>query len=277
MKERLDCGFSDFGYQLSHHFFIDRQFRFLGFHIPVGAQASSGSSSYRQPGKSGSSPVVPKVSLSRAPKQPQIILRGESGCSIRSGPGTGSNIAQVLGPFARQPHAGFGPGSLGARGITRPETHVCPGLLQGLEPRGSGPVGRPLVPASGSRGGPGEIGVPGQRASCRNRAGRQLWGSNLSAGQGGAARSTGDAKRRCRAGLHRHADVAAAPRKRGRWGARLQLAGDRLLGRQQRIRRPRPASGTLRPAGSVVLSPASHRRGLGCAGGHRSMHIPPTG
>lgn len=136
--------------------------------------------------------------------------------------------------------------------------------------RGSGPAGRPWCwrPAPGAA--PGEIWVPGQRASCRKRAGRRLWGSHLSAGQGGA-------KRRCRAGPHRHPDVAAAPRKRGHWGARLPLAGGRLLRGQQRTRRPRPASRTLRPAGSVVLSPASHRRGLGCAGGHRRMHIPPAG
>lgn len=267
MKERLDCGFSDFGSQLSRRFFTERQFRFLSFHIRVGAQPSSGSSSYRRPGKSGSGPVVPKVYPSSAPEQLQILLRGERGCSIPCGPATGSNVAQVLGPFARQPHAGFGPGNLGAREITRAETHVCPGLLQVLEPealvRREGPWCRRPAPGAA----PGEIWVPGQRASCRKRAGRRLCGSNLSAGQGGA-------KRRCRAGPLRHPDVAAAPRKRGRW---LPLAGGHLLGGQQRTRRPRPASRTLRPAGSVVLSPASHRRGLGCAGGHRSMRIPPAG
>lgn len=155
MKERLDCGFSDFGSQLSHRFFIERQFRCLSFHIRVGAQPS----------------FIRQLKL---PPAWEVWVRSRCPQSVpveRSieAPNNSARRERMLGPERpgdwQQRRAGVGP--------------LCPATAPrfrswkpwrtwnhaGRDPRvswapssfgtrGSGPAGRHLVPVPSSRGGP---------------------------------------------------------------------------------------------------------------------------
>lgn len=202
--------------------------------------------------------------------------------------GLAATSCRCRGSFASAVRAGFGPGALGPRGISRAETHVCPGLLRVLEPRGSGgagalsgpgPAGSTLVPALCSRGGSGKLWVPRQRASCREQGvGRRLWGSNLSAGQGGAAHSTraADSEKQSKDTEQVPTAPETSPQhlKRGLRGAQLRLAGCCLLGGHQGAVRRRPASS--RAASTVVPSPASRAQLWAAQVATRPVCIPPT-
>lgn len=91
MKERPNCGSSNFASQIFHHFLLKRQFRFLDLQIQFGCLSPSGSRSCLPPGK-------PMFSATSVPGQGRSRAAPNDLCTWKADPPSRSGSRSCLSP-----------------------------------------------------------------------------------------------------------------------------------------------------------------------------------